>query len=189
MGPGHMLGAAAFTLGLGLAQIHLAEATGQFGPLGVGEVVAAAALAVPFSAGRFSPDADNRGRLKRMFGHRRALHWWGWPVVVLAALVAAGAPFVALGPALGWLSHIWPFDYLFGKGGRSIPKGIPRWPWRGSPRHGLGLRVSADRSWIERLLIGDRRKHSALEWIFTGVLFAVVAGELWLLGGTMASLF
>jgi hypothetical protein len=179
-----MIGAAAFTFGLGLVQIEVARRTGQFDPLPLGQVAACAALAVPFSAGRFSPDADNRGWLKRRLGHRRALHWWGWPVAVLVGVAVAGLPWPCFGPALGWFSHLWPFDYLFGKGGRSIPKGIPRWPWRGSPRHGLGLRVSAKQSAVERLA-GSRRTHSFAESAFTVVLALVLMAEMWW-GSTLA---
>lgn len=187
MGPGHMVGAAAFTLGIGIVQIETARRTGLYAPLSVAEVTAAAVLAVPFSAGQLSPDADQTW-LKR-FGHRRGVHWWGWPVAVIVGLLAAGAPFPVLGPALGWLSHLWPYDWLYGKGGRSIPKGIPRWPWRNSPRHGIGLRVTARRSWLERRLIGTKRRHAVGEWVFTGVLFAVVLVELAVLGGTPGALF
>jgi hypothetical protein len=179
MGPGHRIGAATVVVGIGLAQIELAPRTG-WAPLSVAEVTAAALLAVPFSAGRFSPDADNRGLLKRLFGHRHTLHWWGWPVAVLALVAALGLPWPCYGPALGWLSHLFPFDFLFGKGGRSIPKGIPRWPWRGCKRLGLGLRVSAKRSAIERAA-GSRRRHSLAESAFTVVLAVALVGELYLL--------
>jgi hypothetical protein len=180
MGPGHRIGAAAVVVGVGMVQIELARRTGRFEPLPVGEVVAAAALAVPFSAGRFSPDADNRGWVKRRFGHRRAVHWWGWPVAVLAVVAACGLPWPCYGPALGWLSHLFPFDFLFGKGGRSIPKGIPLWPWRGCKRLGLGLRVSAKQSAIERAA-GSRRTHSLAESAFTVVLAVVLVAELYFL--------
>ena len=179
MGPGHMIGAATVVVGVGLVQIELAPRAG-WAPLSVAEVAAAALLAVPFSAGRFSPDADNRGRLKRMLGHRRALHWWGWPVAVLVLVAFLGLPWPCYGPALGWLSHLFPFDFLFGKGGRSIPKGIPLWPWRGCKRLGLGLRVSAKRSAIERAA-GSRRTHSLAESAFTVVLAVALTGELYLL--------
>jgi len=175
-----MIGGAAVVVGVGMVQIEVARRMGQFEPLPVGQVVAAAVLAVPFSAGRFSPDADNRGRLKRMFGHRRAVHWWGWPVAVLALVAFLGLPWPCYGPALGWLSHLFPFDFLFGKGGRSIPKGIPLWPWRGCKRLGLGLRVSAKRSAIERAA-GSRRTHSLAESAFTVVLAFALTGELYLL--------
>lgn len=168
MGPGHMIGAGVVSLGAGLVQIEFARRTGQVEPLPLGEVVACALLAVPFSAGRFSPDADQRGRLRRWFGHRRAVHWWGWPVAVMVVLAVVAAPWPCYGPAIGWLSHLWPFDWLFGKGGRSIPKGIPRWPWRGSPRHGVGLRVT-----------GRWTSHSVAESAFTVVLAVALAAEVW----------
>jgi hypothetical protein len=179
MGPGHRIGAAVVVVGVGLVQIELAPRAG-WAPLSVAEVAAAALLAAPFSAGRFSPDADNRGRLKRMLGHRQALHWWGWPVAVLALVAFLGLPWPCYGPALGWLSHLFPFDFLFGKGGRSIPKGIPLWPWRGSKRLGLGLRVSAKRSAIERAA-GSGRTHSFAESAFTAVLAVSLVAELYLL--------
>jgi len=170
-----MIGAATVVVGVGLAQIELAPRAG-WAPLSVAEVAAAALLAVPFSAGRFSPD----GRLDQMLGHRQAVHWWGWPVAVLALVAFLGLPWPCYGPALGWLSHLFPFDFLFGKGGRSIPKGIPLWPWRGSKRLGLGLRVTAKRSAIERAA-GSRRTHSLAESAFTAVLAVALTGELYLL--------
>lgn len=179
MGPGHRVGAATVVVGAGLVQIGLAPRAG-WEPLSIAEVAAAALLAVPFSAGRFSPDADNRGLLKRWFGHRRTVHWWGWPAAVLALVAALGLSWPCYGPALGWLSHLFPFDFLFGKGGRSIPKGIPLWPWRGCKRLGLGLRVSAKQSAIERAA-GSRRTHSLVESAFTVVLAVALAGELYLL--------
>jgi hypothetical protein len=163
-----MVGAGAVALGAGLVQIEVARRTGAFEPLPVGQVVACAVLAVPFSAGRFSPDADQRGLLKRWFGHRRAVHWWGWPVAVLVALAALGLPWPCFGPPIGWLSHLWPFDWLFGKGGRSIPKGIPLWPWKGSRRLGVGLRVT-----------GRWTSHSVAESVFTALLFVILLAEGW----------
>lgn len=182
MAPGHAVGAAVFVLGLGLVQIETARSTGAFAPLEPGAVVATAALAVPFSFGRLSPDVDKRKPFEELLGHRYATHWWGWPVAIIAVLAANGAPLPAFGPPLGWLSHIWPLDWLFGKGGPSIKKGIPRWPWRSSPRHGVGLRVSAKRSRFERWLIGYRRRHSVLEWIFTVILLLIGFAELAALG-------
>lgn len=180
MGPGHRIGAAVVVLGAGMAQVEIAHRTGRFEPLPVEQVLAAAALAVPFSAGRFSPDADNRGMFKQWFGHRGAVHWWGWPVGVLALVAALGLPWPCYGPPLGWLSHLFPFDFLFGKGGRSIPRGIPLWPWRGSRRLGLGLRVSAKQSAIERAM-GGGRTHSFAELVFTGMLAVMLVMELYLL--------
>jgi hypothetical protein len=181
MAPGHAIGSAAFVLGLGLAEIHLGPSVG-LSALPTGQVVAMAGAAVPFSFGRLSPDVDQRQPFRRWFGHRYAVHWWGWPVAVMAGLAVLGAPLIAFGPPLGWLSHIWPFDWLFGKGGQSVKRGIPRWPWRSSPRHGVGWRVSANQSWLERLAIGERRRHSVGEWIFTAILLAVVLAELYALG-------
>ena len=188
MATGHMVGAMAFTLGLGLVQIKVAQWTGVVAPVETGAVMAAAGLSVPFSAGKLSPDVDQTPWIRRRFGHRMSLHWWGWPMIPIVALVAVGAPFAFFGPFLGWLSHIWPFDWLFGKGGRHVPRGIPRWPWRSSPRHGVGLRVTARRSRVERWAIGSRRRHSVLEWAFTVVLLVVVGCELHALGGTMPGL-
>ena len=176
MGPGHMAGAAVVTMGAGLALIH----TGR--PVSSGEVLVATALAVPFSAGSLSPDADLPGRWLGWLGHRRGAHWLGWPLLVIVALASNGAPFMAYGPALGWLSHIWPCDWVFGKGGQHVPMGIPRWPWRGSPRHGLGLRTTAANGTVSRALVGNR-SHSALELVATGGLVLVALVEMRALAG------
>jgi hypothetical protein len=108
------------------------------------------------------------------------VHWWGWPVSVLALMAACGLPWPCYGPALGWLSHLVPFDLLFGKGGRSIPRGIPLWPWRGCKRLGLGLRVSARQSAVERAA-GSRRTHSLAESAVTVLLAVALVTELYFL--------
>lgn len=133
---GHMAVAATVTL----ATAEALAAAGH--PVSPGQVLAATALAMACSRGKLSPDADQSWLA--MFGHRYAVHWWGWPVAAAVALLAVGAPFVAFGPVLGWGSHIWPADWLFGgqNNRRGIPKGIPRWPWKGSPRHGTGWSVT-----------------------------------------------
>ena len=180
MAAGHLAGAGALVLGLGLAQIAVSDRTGLGDPMLPGEILIAALLALPFSAGPLSPDADlPKGRLGWL-GHRRGAHWIGWPLLVIFALAWAGAPFVAYGPALGWLSHLWPCDWMFGKGGPNIPKGIPRWPWRGSPRHGLGLRTTANNGRISRALVGTR-EHAVLELAATFALTGICALEVWLL--------
>lgn len=192
MGIGHALGAPVMVLGLGLAVDWTGRATGVTIP--PAQVAVAAALAVPFAFGRLSPDADQRKPVKKLVGgHRQTLHWWGWPVAAIAAimlgwplLLGGWAPFWAYGPALGWLSHIWPWDWIFGKGGRNIPRGIPRWPVKGSPRHGLGLRVSPQRSRVEQALIGSRRQHAILEWIVTASFLPVLWWEWQALGGVLA---
>ena len=133
-----------------------------------GEIALAAALAAVFSAGKFSPDADNREPLRKFFGHRGLLHWWGLPAMALIPLAYVSAPFWAYGPVLGWSSHIFPADFVFGKGGRSIPKGIPLGPGTDSPRLGLGFKVSGS--------VGDG--HSILEYATTVVLGVVLAWQL-----------
>jgi hypothetical protein len=113
------------------------------------------------AAGPFSPDADNRAPLSAVMRHRGNLHWWGWPMLVAAVMAAAGAPLLAYGPVIGWFSHIWPADWLAGRGGRSIPRGIPLWPV-GSRRIGLGIKVT-----------GPFGGHSLAELTLT-VVFGVV---------------
>lgn len=188
MRQGHHAAAPAFVLGLAVAADWTARASASYGhplwhatqPL---QVVIAAALAVPFSAGRLSPDADQTW-LSHL-GHRRGAHWWGWPVLTILAVelvwratVGGHAPLALHGPALGVLSHL-AADFWFGKGGRSIPRGIPLTPFRHSPRIGMGVRVSAKRSGLERALIGSRRRHSILEWVATCALIPATGALGW----------
>ena len=179
MAAGHLAGAAALTLGAGLALVA-AGRDGAFVAAGdaqvVGEIIVATLAALPFAAGPWSPDADLPSGRLAWLGHRYAAHWWGWPVAVMFVLVSLGAPFVAFGPILGWFSHIWPCDWIFGKGGQHVPRGIPRWPWRGAKRHGLNLRTTANNSGLSRALFG-KRDHAVLELWATFGLLGVVALE------------
>lgn len=162
MGPGHRLLAANVAMGLGLVL-----------PVTPAEVAVATVGAVVFSAGRTSPDLDNRPAVRAILGHRETLHWWGWPVLASAGLAYLGLGYAFWGPVVGWSTHLIPGDWAFGKGGRSIPKGIPMWPWRGSRRLGLGLRVTGrERRWGRKK--GQRRDHSALELTAT-ILLAPLA--------------
>jgi len=186
--PGHMLAAPAFVMGLGLGVNAVGSLVGHPALLNPGEVVAAAVLSIPFSAGPLSPDG-----IERLFGldHRYGVHWYGYPLLVIAILLWFGAPLVALGPVLGWLSHIWPADWLFGKGGRDVPRGIPAWPIRPlgrdrrgnrprGKRYGVDLRVTANtRGW--RRIFG-KREHSVLEYVATFALLPILAFQLWTLG-------
>ena len=186
---GHRAAAPVFVLSGALAADWLSGALagaehptwGHSDPL---QVLAAAVLAIPFSAGKLSPDADLTW-LKRL-GHRGAAHWPGWPVLAVLATLALwhaagqpGLPLVLIAPELGWGSHL-AADWWFGAGGRSIPRGIPLLPVRRGPRTGLGNRVSAKRSGLEKALIGSRRRHSVLEWTVTCALVPTAAGLAWL---------
>lgn len=185
MHAGHALGSAVMTLGIGVAVDAAAQRAGFATPIPPADVVLAAVIGIPFASG---PDIDNRGLIKDLFGHRYGVHWFGWPLifmvgmtaVVLALTARTGAPalppFWAYGPPLAWLWHIWPADWAFGKRGRDIPKGIPRWPTRHSPRHGLGLRVTAKNTRMRKAVFG-RREHSALEWITTATLVPILVWE------------
>jgi hypothetical protein len=201
---GHQLVAANATVALAsLGLVRPAEAVG----LTLGALITA--------AGPFSPDADNRkppgrgGRarwyvkvwrwLRRPWlpglgnlEHRETLHGWGWPALAAFILATNGAPLLAYGPVIGWASHLFPADWMFGKGGRSIPRGIPAAPFgllrlftpkkrrRRSRRLGWGLRVSANNTWWSRFLFGHR-DHSVLELAATvalGVALIVQVGYL-----------
>lgn len=158
-----------------LAIAQAGHATGLY-DIGREMTVITALVAATFSAGKLSPDCDNSGWIKETFGHRHGVHWFGWPLLAMCAVayLTGSAPlsvaFVLYGPALGWLFHIWPADWLFGKRGRHIPRGIPLLPYRGSPRTGLNLRVTANNErgggWLAAKLFG-RRKHSLLEFYAT----------------------
>jgi hypothetical protein len=194
---GHQIVAANATVGLAsLGLVRPAEAVG----LTLGALITA--------AGPFSPDADNRrppgrgGRARwyvkvwrwcrrpwlpgfHNLEHRETLHGWGWPVLAALILATNGAPLLAYGPVIGWFSHLFPADFMFGKGGRSIPRGIPAAPFgilrlftpkqrrRRSRRLGWGLRVSASNSAISRFFFGYR-DHSVLELAATVVLGVVL---------------
>lgn len=178
---GHRVTAVSMTL----AVAQVGHATG-FYDIPREMAIITALVASLFSAGKWSPDCDNRGWIKEIFGHRYGIHWYGWPLIAMAAIayLTGAAPlaatFVLYGPALGWLSHIWPADWLFGKRGRHIPRGIPVWPWRSSPRWGLNLRVTANNErgggWFAAKLFG-RRKHSVLEFYATLGIAAVAFGQ------------
>lgn len=141
--------------------------------------LSAAVLSQPFSAGRFSPDADQTW-LKRA-GHRRGVHGWWWPA--LAALCMIGTPLAGLywawGPIIGWTSHLFPADWAFGKGGRSIPKGIPILPCY-SGRTGLGWRVCRQPGAWNKIFTPRRRGGHALgELLASLALCPVLAWQVW----------
>ena len=114
---------------------------------------AGAGLAAAVSAGPTSPDVDNTRNWRetvaglpltrwdnRVAGHRRITHWWGWPAI--CAYLLAGADqgdigWVAWALITGWSSHI-VGDFVFGKGGYDIPRGVPVLPW--GWHVGLGLK-------------------------------------------------
>jgi hypothetical protein len=162
MGTGHRLVAASVTL-----------AAGTWLDVQPVPALVAAALAVPFSAGRWSPDADHTWLA--LCGHRRAVHGWWWPALAgwLVWHFSAGtAPFIVYGPILGWASHLFPADWVFGKGGRDIPKGLPVLPflpWR----TGLGLRVTGK----------TRGSHSILESLATAGVALTLTLQVWSLVG------
>ena len=155
MGFGHRVVGVATTLAvpLGLARFGVHTPPG--------EVVAAVVLAVPFSAGRLSPDADlPRGKLHRL-GHRRGVHGWWWPGLAGAALVwfGLGGIYSLWGPIIGWSSHL-AADAVFGKAGYGTPRGIPVVPF--APwRLGLGLKVA-----------GEFWGHAPLELVATWIVLA-----------------
>jgi hypothetical protein len=151
-GLGHRLVGA--SCALGVAQV--AHAT-------VPQALALTAGAVAFSAGsHLSPDMDGHGIRHEMFGHRGLLHWWGLPAVVAGAMAWRAVPLLWWGPVIGWSSHIFPADFVFGKMGFGIPRGVPLWPGRYGYRLGFGLRVT-----------GRFTNHSVLESLAT-VLVALV---------------
>lgn len=127
-----------------------------------------------FSAGRLSPDMDQIEILKRIFGHRYLLHWWGLPFfLVFTPFVYFSVPFIYWGPLIGWTSHLLPADYIFGKAGYGIPKGIPLGPFRTSKRLGLGIKVTG-----RQKLDGTRYKHGRLELITTIMLNFTLLAEI-----------
>jgi hypothetical protein len=131
------------------------------------QALASAVLAVPFSAGRLSPDADQTWL--SAFGHRRGVHGWWWPALAGLALWLSplGGVYAAWGPVIGWSSHLVPADWCFGQGGCSIPRGIPLLPFCPA-RTGLGLKVS-----------GDLDGHSVLELAASWAVWAVAAWLAW----------
>lgn len=154
---GHHGVAAAVALGVPLVLHHLGIA--EIPPE---QALAAAVAAQPFAAGRLSPDADHTWL--SAFKHRRGAHGWWWPALAAWGLLQtpAGAVYAAWGPIIGWASHLFPADWVFGKRGRSIPKGIPVLPFM-KWRTGLGLKVTGR----------DGEGHSVLEltasWVAWGL--------------------
>lgn len=148
------------------------------------QAVAAAVLAVPFSAGPLSPDADLPGSWLARFGHRHGVHGWWWPALAAWGLLSspAAAIYAAWGPIIGWTSHLFPADFIFGKQGRSIPKGIPLIPFCGRRkwnRIGLGLRVTGR----------DGDGHSILEASATAlVILGLIPWQLWTMLGAIPGL-
>jgi len=89
--------------------------------------VVAAVFALPFSAGMFaSPDADLERAWLGHLGHRGPLHDVAWPALALIGLAIFHAPWIFMGPALGWLSHLLA-DSVFGKASprHGRPAGVP----------------------------------------------------------------
>ncbi len=82
------------------------------------------------ASGKTSPDLDHAFE-GEILGHRRLLHWWGWPVLALAF---TPLPFSVF---WGWFSHI-VADFIFGKAGYGRDKGVPMLLWFGHA--GLGLK-------------------------------------------------
>jgi hypothetical protein len=183
-------------------QIVAANATVALASLGLvrpAEAVGLTLGALITAAGPFSPDADNRAPLAAVLNHRETLHGWGWPVLAALILAASGAPLLAYGPVIGWTSHLFPADFMFGKGGRSIPRGIPAAPFgilrlftpeqrrRRSRRLGWGLRVSANNSAISRFFFGHR-DHSVLELAATVALGVVLVVQVAAVGFSPSAL-
>lgn len=92
-------------------------------------------LATLTAGGRLSPDIDQtrfyRAMLpKRLEGHRKLSHYWGWPVLaagLLAVYTFFDHPWWAMLAAaliLGWASHLIA-DFVFGAASRYRPAGIP----------------------------------------------------------------
>jgi hypothetical protein len=76
-----------------------------------------------------------------------ALAWWHFAPVVPGWVFAS-----ALGLLIGWCSHLFPGDFVFGKGNRryGLGRGIPLLPW--GCYVGLGIRcggvVERATSWV-----------------------------------------
>jgi len=165
---GHHGVAAAVALGVPLALGHLGIAR-----IAPEQALAAAVLAQPFSAGRLSPDADHTWL--RAFGHRYGVHGWWWPALaaVLLLQTPAAGIYAAWGPIIGWGSHLFPADWAFGKGGRSVPRGIPLVPFAGRRkwnRLGLGVKVTGQ----------DGEGHSLAEWAGTWTAWGLTFWLGWL---------
>ena len=172
---GHHAVAATVALGLPLALARM-------GHPGIApeQALAAAVLAQPFSAGRFSPDADQTWL--KAAGHRRGVHGWWWPALAGLALVLSGfgTVYALWGPIIGWGSHLFPADWFFGKGGRSIPKGIPLLPFC-KRRTGVGWRVSRRPKPWDRFFKPKRGGHALGELLTSWVVvLAVVPYLTWL---------
>lgn len=113
--------------------------------------VAALSAAVS-SGGDTSPDVDNQRWFKTTLGHinllrhRVLLHWLGLPAGAalvwwwLAPVVPGWVFAVPVGLLIGWCSHLFPGDFVFGKGNRryGLGRGIPLLPW--GCYVGLGIR-------------------------------------------------
>lgn len=116
------------------------------------QIFASAPIGMAFSEGWTSPDLDNTFLLKKLtkwipgrwdseiFGHRRTLHWWGWPALIAAIAHRADlgqSGWVVWASLLGWASHLLG-DLIFGMPGYGTPEGVPLLPWWG--HFGLGFR-------------------------------------------------
>lgn len=125
--------------------------------------VVATVFSLPFAAGMIaSPDADlERGWLGHL-GHRGPLHDLAWPVLALIPMALLHAPWIFMGPVLGWLSHLLA-DAVFGKAhGDRRPAGVPLF---GRYVSLSGGRLASD-GWTSRALLN-------------GLGPVVLAGQLW----------
>lgn len=177
---GHHATAAAVALALPIALHRAGLAT-----IAPEQVITAALASQPFSAGRLSPDADQTWL--KFLSHRRGVHGWWWPA--LAALLLGMSPlgviYAAWGPIIGWSSHLFPADWIFGKAGYSTPRGIPLLPFC-KARTGLGLRVSRRPKPWDWIIKPSRGGHAIGELLASLVLAGgVVPYLVWLTVGSI----
>jgi len=115
------------------------------------ECILVGALATVTAGGKTSPDFDQTKTYrillpKALEGHRKLTHWWGWPVLLLLAIIVYWYLFrpenwwliVYSALLLGWASHI-AIDWIFGGAGYGRGAGVPMTPL-GNHRGLLGHR-------------------------------------------------
>lgn len=152
MGPTHVPFAFACGLGYGVAVGMPAV-----------QAFAVGVLATATSAGRLSPDVDQRPGWRRTdkavpdealgaggpMQHRGITHWWFWPALAWWSLGQVPTGVVGWIPqalVIGWASHLLG-DFLFGK-----DRGIPLGPWFWHVGLGLDTDGALER-WLVRPVV------------------------------------